>query len=264
MEAPCTCACHTGPYAPCSVPTGCGHLHTQQLPVLTRPARACITHRAPSTGGKWQLSDKGYLTCSACYERLAELLSVFHRDKDDRPDSIPGLYAVTDPTPGATPLAGGGRHPGFGPRSPANDHIISMRDPRSVRRRKLDPYSIPGMLWAWCRRISLERKMDMPTDTVDAMCVWLSGHLDWITRQPLVLAFYEDLKALHRQLKAVHQPRVSVGRCPNTIDLGSTSQACNARLYAPLHGDVVTCWSCGRHWSRRDWLRLGDLLHNGS
>lgn len=160
----CPCTCHTGPYAACDIPGGCGHLHRseslpdpralaglgprqvaaekppRQRPVepepqarqpvtATRPDGACSTHRPPKPGQSWRWPDPGYKTCSTCYDRLHQYLSRFGVDDEGRPDNIPVLYEALDTTPRRN---GHGRPaPGFGSRSPGSDHIITIRDPRS-------------------------------------------------------------------------------------------------------------------------------------
>jgi hypothetical protein len=98
--------------------------------MIDRPDSACMTHRPPTKGRPWAQADPGYRTCSRCHQRIHEWLSPITVDADGRPDSIPGLYAMLSPLPG---VGGGGqrRAPGFGSRSPANDHILAIRDKRS-------------------------------------------------------------------------------------------------------------------------------------
>lgn len=160
----CPCTCHTGPYAACDIPGGCGQLHRseslpdpraltglgprqvaaenppRQRPVepepqarrpvtATRPDGACLTHWPPKPGQSWRWPDPGYKTCSTCYDRLHQYVSRFGVDVEGRPDNIPVLYEALDATPCRN--GHGRRAPGFGSRSPGSDHIITIRDPRS-------------------------------------------------------------------------------------------------------------------------------------
>lgn len=224
-----------------------------------RPENACLTHKPPREGQSWRIADKGYRTCGSCYDRIHSWLSPLTMDVADRPDSIPGLYALLDPQPGHGDA--GRRGPGFSSRSPASDHVISMRDHRSTRLLPEDPHSIPGVLRAWCVMLADERDLALPSLNVGTMAGFLDAHLDWITRQDWVDDLHAELRELHSQLKtAGGEPRHVVGACPNTIDEGEHTRYCGARLYAPLYGDAITCWACNRTWARREWLRLGDLL----
>lgn len=189
------------------------------------------------------------------------MLSPTTRDPDGSPASIPGLYATLSSIPGQHPT-GGGRFPGFGSKSPANDHVIAMRDPRSARVRAGDPHSVPGVLAGWVTRLLLERPGPRPGPSVPAMAVFLDENLGFVTGRPWVKELNTDLTALLTQLRHVNQPRRRIGRCPNTITEGDRTVVCGAMLYAPTDGDVIQCWAvqCQRTWKRREWLRLSDTL----
>ena len=230
--------------------------------MTARPDGACVTHRPPGEGRAWRRADPGFKTCSACHTRIHAWLSPLTVDDDGRPDSIPGLYAALSPLPG---VGGGGmrRAPGFGSRSPANDHILAIRDPRSTRLEPGDPHSVPGVLAAWVGLLIEERSLIPPARTVADMARFLDNHLDYLTREDWVEDFAEELRALHSQLRAIGQQRRRIGLCPNTVDEGDTTRQCGAGLYAPLYSDVIKCHACGREWQRADWLRLGYLLDTG-
>ena len=205
------------------------------------------------------------MTCWNCYKRLNRWLSPYSRDQYGRPSSIPGLYASLTAVPGLTPILGdGGARLGFGPRSPANDTVISMRDRRSTRnhrRPRRDPHSVPGVLAEWIAELVEEKHLTQaPPRTVAAMCQLLDHNLHYITRQEWVVEFTAELGALRRQLVEVNEPRRVIGRCPNTLDEGVTTRVCGAVLFAPLLGDTIECWACQRVWTRRKWMELGDLI----
>lgn len=229
---------------------------------MTRPDSACVTHRPPGEGRAWRLADPGYRCCSSCYDRIHRWLSPIAVDDDGWPDSIPGLYAVLNPRPGASG-DNGRRAPGFGPRSPANDHLISMRDKRSVKVVLSDPLSVPGVLAEWCDALIEERGLVPPARTVQAMARFLDSHLDWTSKQAWVEDFHEELRALHSQLRAIGAQRRKIGACPNTIQEGEHTRECGAVLLAPLNGDSIRCFACGREWQRDEWIRLGRLLAAG-
>ena len=304
----CRCTCHTGPYAPCSVPAGCGHLHSSRdalsysealsalgdtsrtqnpakppdrptepagaLHVAVRPAGACLTHRPPSEGKPWQRADAGYRTCGDCADRLHRWLSLSAVDADGRPDSIPALYALLNPRPGNTANLNDVRPPGFASRSPANDHIVAMRDARtSVAMRPGDPRSAPAILRSWVLNVWDERYDDDALDAPDYRrrratlpiavvdCArWLDKEIDWISRQEMVSEFYTELASLRSALRSIGSRRYKIGECPNTIDLGDTTRQCGVLLFAPLDGDTISCWACGRRWPRPEWEKLLAML----
>lgn len=121
--------------------------------------------------------------------------------------------------------------------------------------------SVPHVLESWVQLVAEERGVKPGAGTVPDLCSWLDRHLDWLSRQELIADLHEELRGLHRQLKtASGAPRRYIGLCPNTIDEGEHTRQCGARLSAPLYGDTIECWACGRPWTRREWMRLGDLL----
>lgn len=271
----CRCTCHTGPYAPCSVPGGCGHLHRDTASdSASRPAGACLTHRPPGEGRPWQRADAGYVTCKDCADRLHRWLSCTAVDGDGRPDSIPVLYALLNPRPGSNGDTSGVRPPGFASRSPANDHIVAMRDARTAMAvRPGDPRSAPAILRAWVLAVWDERYDDDALDQPDyrsrraALPIavpdaarWLDSQIDWLTRQEMVGEFHAELAALRSQLRSIGSRRYKIGDCPNTIDEGDRTRECGAPLFAPLHSDEIRCFACGRLWARPDWEELGKLL----
>jgi len=155
------------------------------------------------------------------------------------------------------------RAPGFGSRSPANDHVVAMGDKRTIKLEPGDPLSVPGVLTEWVALLVDERSLIPPAHTVADMARFLDTHLDWITKQDWVEDFHAELGDLHRQLRAIGQQRRRIGICPNTLDTGDTTSQCGAALFAPLYSDVIKCYSCGREWPRTEWLRLGYLLDAG-
>lgn len=242
-----------------------------------RPDGACLTHRPPKPDRPWTRADPGYATCRACYDRLHGWLSPLTRDNDGQPDSIPALFAALDPRPGVTDHAR--RGPGFGSRSPASDHVIAIRDPRSARVYPSDPHSAPGILTAWVQAVWEDRYEDaalgladywrrrarLPTTVAEA-AVWLDRHLDWITRRGMVTDLHTELGELHSQLRAAtgRRGQPPVGRC---IELLATGE-CGAPIYMP-RGEKprapdepiqdlpeLVCGSCGSRYSGRRLILL--------
>lgn len=210
-----------------------------------RPAGACLTHRPPKPGRPWCRADDGFTTCGQCYSRLHTWLSPISVDEDGVPMSIPGLYATLDAAPGS---AGTGRRaPGFGSRSPANDRVVAMRDPRTVAIADGDPCSAASVLRAWVTYVWDERydhaaldlpdyrkrRRELPT-SVDAAAVWLDNNLDWLTRQTTVTDLHDELRELIRQLRSARPGGVAdqdrpVGHCIEMLESGE----CKTPIYMP-------------------------------
>lgn len=270
---------------------------------LERPSNACLVCPPPRQVGHWRPADKGYRTCSLCYDQLRETLH-----------EIADRYDRLDATPGASGDHGGRGAPGFGSRPPASPHIIVMTDWRSkscevssdgvqyvwdpladttleagqhgppagayVEKREVwygadgrghseqdnPPRSIPGALAGLAGLIAEERASDgTQSRNVHTLVRWIDHQMDWLTRQELVSDVHRELHELVAQLRAVTgDPRSRIGTCPNTIDEGEHSRECGAKLYAPTRGDTITCAACGRRWPRPEWEDLGRLLQAGA
>lgn len=242
----------------------------------TPPSGACLTHRPPTGAHPWHPADSAYATCSACYDRIHGWLSPIHRDDDGHPDSIPGLYALLDLAPGSA--RGGRRAPGFGPRATRTDHVIAIRDRRSVKINTPDPHSAPGLLATWVLAIWEQRYEDdllnasdyfvrrraLP-NTVPSTARWIDHHLDWITRRDLVTVLYDELGELHRELRAATgrggQP--PLGHCVEVRD----GQPCGAPMFMPAvtpraPSDPIAdlpglaCRECGTVYTGRRLIEL--------
>jgi hypothetical protein len=197
--------------------------------VSDRPANGCLTHRPPKADRPWRLSDPGYRTCRECCDQLHRWLTPGSRDDAGRPDSIPELYLLLNPLPVVSDS--GRRGPGFGSRSPATDHIIAMRDRRSVKVEAGDPHSVPAVLASWARMIAEDRDVTPPAATVPDLCAFLDRHLDWVTRQDWVDELADELRELHAQLRgAVGDGRQApLGHCIEPLD----GRDCGAPIYMP-------------------------------
>lgn len=305
----CPCACHNGPHYPCSEPGGCNYLHRNERrpdlrearvllgasesvtvaapvpaaveaapePRQERPAGACVTHLPPRPGYHWRRADDGYRTCAPCYDQLHKWLSPYGMDDEGRPDNIPLLYLTLNSRPGSN--GPGRRSPGFGSRSPGDDRVISMRDPRTVQVEDGDPCSAAGVLrqwvlWVWDERYDdaalnerdYRRRLGaLPTVVSDA-AAWLDKQLDWLTRHDVITDFYTELRELRRQLRGVTgdggQP--PVGHCIEILASGE----CRAAIYMP-RGEKprapdepirdlpkLTCPACGTEYEGTRLLRL--------
>jgi hypothetical protein len=234
------------------------------------PGHRCLLHRPPRDGRSWTRPDPGYRTCGACLARVRERLA-----------EVCARWEVLDSRPGCLGEESGPRPPGFGPRSPASDVVIVMRDWRSVRTaiRWLDgnrrtvhresarpPLSVLAELHTLARHVADARDLVGPVRlTVAEIVRWLDGQLDWVTRQPGVVEFDRVIRELVSQLRPLTgEPRARrVGQCPNVIDEGEHTRECATPLYAHLHqgpDSVIRCSGCRRVWARGDWLQLGRML----
>lgn len=234
---------------------------------LERPTAACVTCPPPRQQRAWRTADPGYKTCASCLDRIRDTL------KD-----IARRYLLLNPRPGASGEHGGRGAPGFGSRSPASEHVIAMRDPRSSaiartwlgrdgrlhQEAERPPLSVHGVLDTIAWDIAEARNQDGPPERSDVpqLTRYIDGNLDWATRQHGITEVDRDLRSLHAQLKPVtgDPGRRHIGTCPVVIDEGEHTRDCGARLYAPLRGDAIECTACGETWPREKWLRLGDLL----
>lgn len=238
-----------------------------------RPAGSCLTHRPPRSGQSWRRADGGYRTCASCAERLHRWLSPLAVDDAGRPTSIPGLFALLDPTPGVGPDTGR-RGPGFSSRSPAKDRTIAMRDRRSWVAEPGDPQSAQQVLGVWVRYVREERydqpgygarRGALPASVEDA-AVWLDRQLDWITRRGIVEDFHRQLGELHAQLRTATDgpPPGPVAHCTRPRD----GVECGAPIFMPRRTPpkapdesvrylpVVACPECGEKYSGADIMRL--------
>lgn len=235
---------------------------------IDRPSGSCLLCPPPREGRGWRLADRGYLTCEPCLTRIREGL------KD-----ISTRYNRLDPTPGASGEHGTRGAPGFGSRAPASEHIIAMTDRRSSsvgrvwvagdgrvhRESERPPLSVWAVLDTLCWSIAEEQGVDGPAPdaSVYQLTRFLDMQLDWVTRRPMVIEVWRDLRGLLAQLRpATGDARAFIGLCPNLPE--DAEQECQARLYAPTRGDTIRCGACRREWARPTWERLGQMLQSGA
>lgn len=246
---------------------------TDTSDTLSRPEWACLLCAPPRKVGAWRPADSGYRTCSGCLDRLRERLHEVVR-----------RYMMLNPQPGSSGEHGGRGAPGFGSRSPASEHVISMRDRRSSATAKTwrgrdnrlhmeqenPPLSVHNVLDEICWDIAEQRGIDGPPATADVpeLGRWIDRHLDWVTRNLIVVDVDRAVRGILAQLRPVtgEPGRKQVGACPNPIATETEPRQCGQRLYAPLRGDSIICANpdCLREWPREEWLRLGAMLQDAS
>lgn len=228
---------------------------------LQRPDWACILCPPPSDDRPWKPADEGWMTCEGCVKKIRKHLT----DISDR-------YGRLDPTPGAQGEVGSRGAPGFGSKPAASPHIICMRDRRSGLGAKAwigadrkvhcesekPPLSVFNELetlaWDVCEQGGFDNGPSQ--NTVYGLCWWLDNQLGWISRRESVVDFARNVRSIRTKLMPVTgDPRVFVAKCPNTLDLGEHTTACDANLYYPEIGDTIMCGnpSCNRKWTGTQW-----------
>lgn len=239
---------------------------------VPRPGGACLTCKPPRPNRSWRMAYSGHRTCEDCPGWMLGLLAeIAHR------------YEQLDPSPGGSSDLESRGAPGFGSRSPASDHVIAMTDIRSSsvahvwmagdkrvhQESERPPLSVYAVLLTEVYDVAELRSMSLPDPcfAVRHLTVWLSRHVEWLTRQDTIADFADVLKTLTRQLKPVtgDPQQKPFGRCPNTIDEGESSRSCDGPLYAPrADTSLIHCTACGRDWdnNKNEWKKLGLLLKN--
>lgn len=249
-----------------------------------RPDNACVLHRPPDEGYSWKLADQGYRTCSACLDRLRGLMwARDHRAGGTaRIAGVSVLYARLNPAPGATADMGGREAPGFHSRSPASEHVIAFRDPRSSQDARVwidragrvchederPPVSVRGELdiLAWDVAETLGHDGPHERADVDDLLRFVDVRLDLVTRDAdLPVMVGGTLRALQSALRlATGDPRPKyIGHCAtilDDLDEQGIPVVCGTRLYAPPRGDLVRCGGCRSEWPREVWEELGKAL----
>lgn len=200
---------------------------------------------------------EGARTCSPCLDVLADMLRPDNHgnpDADEHP-SIPVLYGRLDPTP---PVVDRERRcTGYTAASPADEHVIVMRDRRSKCSPVVDvwegadgaehhedehpPRAVQRAIAALTASVHEDRGFTaaLPT-TLAEQCAWLVNQLDWLTRRDRVSDDARYLRDLRNDLlAATGDPRPKpVGWCIR-LDV-DTDTECGAPIYLPPgHGDLA-------------------------
>lgn len=205
-----------------------------------------------STVDKPRRATPGYRTCDRCADRIREALN-----------EIPDLYAVLDEDEALLPVVslGGRRGPGFGSRSPANDHAIAMTDPRTTWTAEDRVHNPLTVVESWARMVrgDVGEKPPEGRATVHGETRLLIRRLDFITRQDWVDEFWVEVREVRDQLRAFNGDRkpLPIGYCPTLL---ATGKDCRTALFAPPMGDTIRCNGCRREWPRREWMHLGQTL----
>lgn len=195
----------------------------------------------------------GYITCDRCADRIRDTLA-----------ELPGLYATLTKDEALLPVGdpGGRRGPGFGSRSPANDQAIALTDKRTTwtEEDRIDNPLVVVESWARMVREDVGEEPPYGGATMYGEAQFLIRRLDFITRQPWVDEFWEELRRIRYQLGRFNgeSPPVSIGKCKTLLE----DKECGTPLFAPPQGDTIRCSNpkCRREWTRAQWAHLGRTL----
>lgn len=189
-------------------------------------------------------TDNGYLVCIRCSSNILRHLRELE-------DYVPTLSLERPVSPGEY-ISGSG----FGSKSPANDAVILHTDPRSdysdrdgTLTSELGAFSVVGT-WA---RVVMEEHGGQASGFMAAVGLLRTQH-DWITRQPWVDEYADELRQVHtsvRQLARDPIPR-SVGRCIAVHSHGE----CHGQVYEMDDASGVRCSSCRRVYTGHDLARF--------
>lgn len=216
-----------------AVPLG----ETPSLCILCPPVRARIAR-------------SGGMTDWLCHERIeAHLGEIVQR------------YARLTARPGGGQDFGR-RAPGYHSRPPVNMQAAALRDPRTAPTTVGEPHSPLNLFITWAGWMREERGQTgaiYPSGAGDLVVLdlewrYLSTAMDWITRQPWVVRFDEQVRAVVSQMRsATHErnPR-PVGWC--TRDHGDDSAY---PLFPPKLGTLdIVCGACGARYEPLDQIRM--------
>jgi hypothetical protein len=214
---------------------------------MTTTVPCVLGCRHPATGTPYPAAP-GALACHPCADRLAAQL----RDLVD-------AYALTDDPEALLPARTGvPGAPGYGPRSPANDHLLGQRDVRS-RWTSGTGYPALATVESWARLVREEAGAPAPDGRVTLLREIATIRHHW----PRVLAsawldeFADEIRgALESLARAgrMTEPTLRVGPCPRPADGGT----CGTTLRVRAETDEIRCRGCGHTWPRSRWAELGD------
>jgi hypothetical protein len=236
--------------------------------------------------------------CWQHHDRLADLLNpantgtVYNPERPDAPHvvpSIPVLYRQLSAQRGRHGLAAIGPS-GFASSSPADDHVLVLRDPRSraevagpddVDLAPRPPLVVLCSLAARVDRRALDGQHQAgprQPASVHGVAMWLHSAVGWISAQDWCAEAWTDLRALSGSLRAAlgDPPPQAVGTCRAIVDDdGHETPAgpwrCAAPLFMPelpprasdepIQLPELRCGSCGHRYSGTELVQLGHHQH---
>lgn len=169
--------------------------------------------------------DEGFVLCLACQANLCEDL-----------DEVTDRFGRLTPMPGRADTGSRGA-PGFRSQPPGSVHVMSMRDPRSKEHALRDdweveerrpPRSVQAVLFGLAMRLRAARGLTYaPPRTVVELTVWLTRHVDWLSRDQLGYEAARAVRGLRNQLRcSTGEPSPSpIGHC--------IEEGCAAPIFMP-------------------------------
>jgi hypothetical protein len=151
---------------------------------------------------------------------------------------------------------GGGRKPGFGSASPANDTVIHHTDWRTAPS-ALDGMGAVATVHEWAKQVREDRGLDCPrTLSVFGELHALRTHHAWIMNQPWVADYAGEVREIHAAVRAAANDPIprAVGRC---IAM-RRNRECGADVYELPDASGVKCSDreCARVYTGLDLDRL--------
>lgn len=203
----------------------------------------CPPHRA-------KLVRDGGVTDWDCHARLHDQLV-----------EIAERFALLSAAPGVGAVSGR-RAPGFHSRPPLNLHIAALRDPRTAPAELGEPHSAPNLLISWASWVRAARRQAPATyaeltdqGIVVAEAGYLTGSIDWLTRQPWITTLADQARVVLSQLRSATgdpNPR-PIGFC---TDDPLDRPTCGHPLFAPDSGGIVHCAGCGTSYDAMAQIEL--------
>lgn len=175
--------------------------------------------------------------CDQCHQRLYDDLR-----------EITVQYRRLDPAPRSGPADGGRRSPGFRSQSPANDHVIALRDRRTRAKTHGDLQNAHTFMADWLAVVQFERGMALRAPvSIEAVYFALLANQDWIGRQEWVWELAMGARTVLAQLKMANgdKPPTRIATCPE----------CEVGDLFLIEG-VVDCASCPYNASAAALLEL--------
>lgn len=155
-----------------------------------------------------------------------------------------------------------------GPRSPANEDLITLTDPRAALDELQRARSVPAVLSQWVRQVAEDTGALPPGPaTVAADVNYLAGQWGWIASQPWVDELATEIRELTQAMTTALrlQPRaarsVPVGPCPNKLrDDDGGLRPCGQPLRVRAAATRIRCLACEYVWPRWQWEELSDAI----
>lgn len=211
-------------------------------------ARRCADHTDPTGKTHVPLRATAGHTCQSCRDRLAHLLT-----------ELPGTY---DDLELQLRRQGNGMQPRVsGSGSPENEppfvaqHVVELRD--QVRH---------DLVW-WAWHAADNRQLTRCSGTVEAACVALETHLDWMRRQDAVTDFADVVVEMSSAVWRAAYP--SGARCvplgPCVEDNCDGTLVATVRTIDDLLPSTIRCDTDDAHeWPADRWLSLGRRIHTAA